>query len=58
MDACRKELSTAALTQFGSGWAWLVLDRGKLAVSKTGNAAVPMTTAMKPLSCIDVWEHA
>jgi Fe-Mn family superoxide dismutase len=58
VDACKKELSTAALAQFGSGWVWLVLDGGKLAVVKTGNAAVPMTTGMKPLLCIDVWEHA
>jgi Fe-Mn family superoxide dismutase len=58
VDACKKELSTAALAQFGSGWVWLVLDGGKLAVIKTGNAAVPMTTGMKPLVCIDVWEHA
>ena len=58
VDACKKELSTAALAQFGSGWVWLVLNGGKLAVVKTGNAAVPMTVGMKPLVCIDVWEHA
>ncbi len=58
LDTCKKELSTAALAQFGSGWVWLVLDGDKLAVVKTGNAAVPMTTGMKPLLCIDVWEHA
>jgi Fe-Mn family superoxide dismutase len=58
VDACKKELSTAALAQFGSGWVWLVLDGGKLAVVKTGNAAVPMTTGGTPLLCIDVWEHA
>jgi Fe-Mn family superoxide dismutase len=58
VDACKKELSAAALAQFGSGWVWLVLDGSKLAVVKTGNAAVPTTTGMKPLVCIDVWEHA
>ena len=58
LDTCKKELATAALAQFGSGWVWLVLDGDKLAVVKTGNAAVPMTTGMKPLLCIDVWEHA
>jgi Fe-Mn family superoxide dismutase len=58
VDACKKAMSTAALAQFGSGWVWLVLDGDKLAVVKTGNAAVPMTTGMKPLLCIDVWEHA
>ena len=58
VDACKKELATAALTQFGSGWAWLVLDGDKLKVVKTGNAEVPITTGMKPLLTIDVWEHA
>ncbi|MFO7650412.1 MAG: superoxide dismutase [bacterium] len=58
LDACRKEWMSAATTQFGSGWAWLVLDGDKLKVVKTGNAAVPLTTGMKPLLTIDVWEHA
>jgi Fe-Mn family superoxide dismutase len=58
LDACKKELATAGLTQFGSGWAWLVLDGDKLKVVKTGNAEVPMTVGMKPLLTIDVWEHA
>ncbi len=58
VDACKKELASAAVSQFGSGWAWLVLDGGKLKVVKTGNADVPLTTGMKPLLSIDVWEHA
>jgi Fe-Mn family superoxide dismutase len=58
LDVCKKELATAAMTQFGSGWVWLVVDEGKLKVVKTGNADVPMTTGMKPLLTIDVWEHA
>jgi len=58
LDACRKELATAATTQFGSGWAWLVLDGDKLKVVKTGNADSPLTKGMKPLLTIDVWEHA
>ena len=58
LDACKKEFATAAMAQFGSGWVWLVLDGGKLKVVKTGNAEVPMTTGMKPLLTIDVWEHA
>ena len=57
-DTCKKELATAALAQFGSGWVWLVLDGDKLKVVKTGNADVPMTTGLKPLLTIDVWEHA
>jgi Fe-Mn family superoxide dismutase len=58
LDACKKELATAATSQFGSGWAWLVLDGDKLKVVKTGNADTPVTTGMKPLLTIDVWEHA
>ena len=58
VDACKKELAAAAAGQFGSGWAWLVLDGGKLKVVKTGNAQTPLTQAVKPLLTIDVWEHA
>lgn len=58
VDACRKELTTAALTQFGSGWAWLVQDGEKLKVIKTANADTPLVKGMKPLLVIDVWEHA
>jgi Fe-Mn family superoxide dismutase len=58
LDAFKKELATAAMTQFGSGWAWLVLDGNKLKVVKTGNADSPLTRGMKPLLTIDVWEHA
>ena len=58
LDACKKELATAATTQFGSGWAWLVLDADKLKVVKTANAETPLTQGTKPLLTIDVWEHA
>jgi Fe-Mn family superoxide dismutase len=58
LDTCKKELATAATTQFGSGWAWLVQDGNKLKVVKTGNAELPLTKGMKPLLTIDVWEHA
>jgi superoxide dismutase, Fe-Mn family len=58
VEACKKELATAATTQFGSGWAWLVKDGDKLQVTKTGNADLPLTKGMKPLLTIDVWEHA
>ena len=57
VDACRKELASAAVSQFGSGWAWLVLEGGKLKVVKTGNADAPLK-GIKPLLTIDVWEHA
>jgi Fe-Mn family superoxide dismutase len=58
-DACRKEFATAAATQFGSGWAWLVQDRdGKLLVMKTANADTPVVQGLRPLLTLDVWEHA
>lgn len=58
VHACKQALAQAALTQFGAGWAWLVLDDGKIAVTKTANADTPLTAGMKPLLAIDVWEHA
>ena len=58
VEACRQELTKAATTQFGSGWAWLVADGDALKVVKTGNAETPLTGAMRPLVTIDVWEHA
>ena len=57
-DNFKKELSTACVTQFGSGWGWLVVDGGLLKVVKTPNAEVPFTKGQKPLLTIDVWEHA
>lgn len=57
-DAFRKAFVDAALTQFGSGWAWLVLEGGKLQVVKTPNAETPLTGSAKPIITIDVWEHA
>ncbi|MCR9140753.1 MAG: superoxide dismutase [bacterium] len=53
-----EEFKTAAATQFGSGWAWLVEDGGKLAVMKTANADLPLAHGKKALLTIDVWEHA
>ena len=58
VDACRAELAKAAAAQFGSGWAWLVLDGETLRVVATSNADVPQAKAMQPLLVIDVWEHA
>ena len=58
LEACKKELAGAATSQFGSGWAWLVLDGGKLKTIKTANAETPLTAGVKPLVTIDVWEHA
>jgi Fe-Mn family superoxide dismutase len=58
LDSLKEQLGTAATTQFGSGWAWLVLDGAKLRVVKTDNADNPLTAQLKPLLVIDVWEHA
>ena len=57
-DALNAELAKAAISDFGSGWAWLALDSGKLRVVATSNAENPMTAGMVPLLVIDVWEHA
>ena len=57
-DAFRAQITEAGLTQFGSGWAWLVEDGGKLAIMKTPNADLPMKHSAKALWTIDVWEHA
>ncbi len=57
-DEFRKQITEAGLTQFGSGWAWLVDEGGKLAVMKTPNADLPMKHGVKALWTIDVWEHA
>jgi Fe-Mn family superoxide dismutase len=58
VDACKKELVNAAVQQFGSGWAWLVLEGDKLKIIKTGDAETPIAHNRKPLLTIDVWEHA
>ena len=53
-----EDMKSAAATQFGSGWAWLVIDGGALKVMKTSNADTPMVHNAKALLTIDVWEHA
>jgi len=54
----RSEFTQAAMTQFGSGWAWLVDDGFGLRIMKTSNADLPMVHAANALLTIDVWEHA
>ncbi|MET0402497.1 MAG: superoxide dismutase [Cystobacter sp.] len=54
----KEQFAAAAATQFGSGWAWLVLEKDKLSITKTGNADLPMKHGQKALLTIDVWEHA
>ncbi len=58
LDAFKKEFTQAAVTQFGSGWAWLVLDGGALKIVKTGNADLPLKHGQTALLTVDVWEHA
>ena len=53
-----EEFKNAAVTQFGSGWAWLVQDNGALKIVKTGNADLPLAHGQKALLTVDVWEHA
>ncbi|AFY76906.1 MAG: superoxide dismutase [Hydrococcus sp. C42_A2020_068] len=57
-DKFVEEFKTAGATQFGSGWAWLVLDNGTLKVTKTPNADNPIVAGQVPLLTMDVWEHA
>jgi Fe-Mn family superoxide dismutase len=57
-DKFKEEFAAAGATQFGSGWAWLVLEGGKLKVTKTPNADLPMKHGQKALLTMDVWEHA
>ena len=57
-DNFKKELTTACVSQFGSGWGWLVSTGGKLKIVKTANAEVPLVSGQTPLLTVDVWEHA
>jgi Fe-Mn family superoxide dismutase len=57
-DAFKKEFAQTCVTQFGSGWGWLVAEGGALKLVKTPNAENPMTKGQTPLLTIDVWEHA
>lgn len=54
----KEKFTEAALTQFGSGWAWLVHDSNQLSIIQTPNQDSPLTLGLKPILCIDVWEHA
>jgi len=58
-ESFKEAFTKMALTQFGSGWAWLVVNRdGKLEVMQTSNAGNPLREGKKPLLTCDVWEHA
>ena len=57
-DKFKEEFANAGLNRFGSGWAWLVADKGKLAVYSTGNQDSPLMEGKTPILGIDVWEHS
>jgi len=57
-DKFKEQFKQAAVSQFGSGWAWLVADGGQLKITKTPNAVNPMAQGQKALLTVDVWEHA
>ncbi len=57
-DTFKQQLTQAGMTRFGSGWAWLVLDNGKLAIYSTANQDSPLMENKKIVFGIDVWEHA
>jgi len=53
-----EQFKNAGMTQFGSGWAWLILRDNHLELMKTSNADTPLAHGLKPLLTVDVWEHA
>ena len=57
-DEFKAQFVAGGVGQFGSGWVWLVADKGKLKIVKTANAATPLTDGMTPILVADVWEHA
>jgi superoxide dismutase, Fe-Mn family len=57
-DKFREQFVQAAVKQFGSGWAWLVAEGGKLKITSTSNADLPMKHGQTALFTVDVWEHA
>jgi Fe-Mn family superoxide dismutase len=58
LENFKEEFTTAATTRFGSGWAWLVVEDGELAIMSTANQDTPLSEGKTPLLGLDVWEHA
>ena len=58
VDGFKEQFKAAGVGQFGSGWAWLVAEKGALKIVKTANAANPLSDGQTPLLTCDVWEHA
>ena len=57
-DKMRTDFVQAGVTQFGSGWAWIAMQDGKLAIMKTPNGENPLMLGAKPILGVDVWEHS
>lgn len=58
-DKFKEEFNAAAANRFGSGWAWLSVDKtGGLVVTSSANQDCPLSDGLKPILCLDVWEHA
>jgi Fe-Mn family superoxide dismutase len=58
LDKFKEEFKNACVTQFGSGWGWLVAEKGTVKIAKTANADTPMVHGQTALLTCDVWEHA
>jgi Fe-Mn family superoxide dismutase len=58
VDAFLAQFKASALAQFGSGWTWLIYDKGKLEIMNTSNAGTPIVDNKMPILNVDVWEHA
>lgn len=58
-DKFKEEFNAAAANRFGSGWAWLSVDKnGALTITSSANQDCPLSDGLKPILCLDVWEHA
>jgi Fe-Mn family superoxide dismutase len=58
LDSFKEQFAKAAMTRFGSGWAWLIVEGGKLAITSTPNQDTPVMEGKTPILGLDVWEHA
>ena len=58
MDGFQKAFARVVMGEFGSGWAWLVIDNGRLRAMSTSDAYTPITLGLQPLLCCDGWGHA
>jgi superoxide dismutase, Fe-Mn family len=58
VDAFKEQFAKAGVSRFGSGWAWLIDNNGKLSIESTANQDNPISDGKKPILGVDVWEHA